>query len=82
MLDLDGKPVHVSKAFNSGVHPTKRVTTLAGFSVRGSHNHPVLCLVPIAGVPMFQWLQLDQITPGTVVCIARNAWLDCGAHSS
>ncbi|MEY2402216.1 MAG: gyrase subunit, partial [Ilumatobacteraceae bacterium] len=76
VVDRDGKPVRATKAFNSGVHPTKRVTTKAGFSLRGSHNHPVLCLVPIAGVPMFQWLQLDEILPGTVVCIARNAWMN------
>ena len=31
-------------------------------------------LVPVAGVPMFQWLRMDEITPGTVVCLARNAW--------
>ena len=74
VLDKDGKPVHASKAFNSGVHPTKRVTTKSGFSIRGSHNHPLLCLVPIAGVPMFQWRTLDEITDGTVVAIARNAW--------
>ena len=76
VLDRDGKPVHASKAFNSGVHPTKRITSTSGFSLRGSHNHLVLCLVPVAGVPMFQWLQLDEITPGTVVCLARNAWMD------
>jgi DNA gyrase subunit A len=74
VLDKDGKTVRVSKVFNSGVHPTKRLTTEHGFSIRGTHNHPILCLVSVAGVPMFQWLQLDEITPGTVVCIARNAW--------
>ncbi len=74
VLDRDGKSVHASKGFNSGVHPTKRITTSSGFELRGSHNHLVLCLVPVAGVPMFQWLQLDEITPGTVVCLARNAW--------
>ncbi len=74
VLDRDGKPVHVSRVFNSGVHPTKAITTSSGFELRGSHNHLVLCLVPIAGVPMFQWLQLDEVTPGTVVCLARNAW--------
>jgi DNA gyrase subunit A len=76
VLDKDGKSVHVSKAFNSGMQLTKRLTTRAGFSLRGSHNHPVLCLVPVAGVPMFQWLRLDEIQPGTVVCVARNAWAD------
>ena len=74
MLDKDGKAVRVSKGFNSGVHPTKRLTTKAGFSLRGSHNHLLLCLVPVAGVPMFQWRQLDEIEPGTIVCVARNAW--------
>jgi DNA gyrase subunit A len=76
VVDKDGKPVHASKVFNSGVHPTKRLTTRAGFTLRGSENHLVLCLLPIAGVPMFQWLRLDEITPGTVVCIARNAWVN------
>jgi DNA gyrase subunit A len=76
VLDRNGKPVHASKGFNSGVHPTRRVTTSSGFSMRGSHNHLLLCLVSVAGVPMFQWLQLDEITESTVVCVARNAWMD------
>jgi DNA gyrase subunit A len=74
VLDKDGKSVRVSKVFNSGQHPVKKVTTKSGHSIRGSHNHPLLCLVAVAGVPMFQWLRLDEITPGTVVCLARNAW--------
>jgi DNA gyrase subunit A len=74
VLDKDGKAVRVSKVFNSGVHPVKTMVTRSGHRLRGSHNHPVLCLVPVAGVPMFQWLRLDELTPGTVVCLARNAW--------
>src|SRR5437899_700873 len=35
-LDKDGKAVKVNKVFNSGVHPTLRVTTKSGFSLRGS----------------------------------------------
>jgi DNA gyrase subunit A len=76
VMDRNGKPVQVTKAFNSGVHPTRRLTTKLGLSIRGSHNHPLLCLVPVAGVPMFQWLRLDEITPGTIVCVARNAWMN------
>ncbi|MDX2970091.1 DNA gyrase subunit A [Kribbella solani] len=74
VLDKDGKPVRATKLFNSGVHPVKRLVTKSGHAVRGSHNHPVLCLVPVLGVPMFQWLRLDEVKPGTVVCLARNAW--------
>ncbi len=73
VLDKDGKPVRATRAFHSGSHPVKRVVTANGHALRGSHNHPVLCLVPVAGVPMFQWLRLDEITVGTVVCLARNA---------
>src|SRR5437588_6976875 len=36
VLDKDGKAVRVSKTFNSGVHPTKRLTTKHGFSLRGT----------------------------------------------
>ena len=74
VLDKDGKPVRVTKVFNSGVHLTRVLRTADGYELRGSHNHPVLSLVPVMGVPMFQWLRLDEITPGTVVCVARNAW--------
>jgi DNA gyrase subunit A len=74
VLDKDGKAVRVDKVFNSGVHPTRRLTTELGFTVRGSENHLVLCLEAPMGVPLFQWRRLDEIQPGAVVCIARNAW--------
>jgi DNA gyrase subunit A len=74
VLDKDGKAVRVNKVFNSGVHPTLRMTTKAGFSLRGSENHLVLCLEAPVGVPMFQWRRLDELKPGAVVCVARNAW--------
>ena len=76
VLDKDGKAVGVEKVFNSGVHPTLRVTSASGFSLRGSENHLVLCLEAPMGVPLFQWMRLDEIRPGTVVCVARNAGLD------
>jgi DNA gyrase subunit A len=74
VLDKDGKAVRVDRVFNSGLHPTLRITTKSGFSLRGTENHPVLCLDAPMGVPLFQWRQLNEIKPGTVVCIARNAW--------
>ncbi|MGI8535158.1 MAG: DNA gyrase subunit A [Mycobacteriales bacterium] len=74
VLDADGKPVHVSRAFNSGLHPVRRITTARGFTLAGTANHPILCLVPSdPGPPLLTWMLLDDITPGTVACIARNA---------
>ncbi|MCP2253797.1 DNA gyrase subunit A [Prauserella aidingensis] len=75
VLDKDGKTVRVNKVFNSGVHPTLRMSTKSGYSLRGSENHLVLCLEAPAGVPLFQWRRLDEVEPGTVVCVARNAWM-------
>ncbi|MCP3804022.1 DNA topoisomerase IV [Allokutzneria sp. A3M-2-11 16] len=74
VLDKDGKAVRVNKVFNSGVHPTLSITSKSGFSLRGSENHLVLCLEAPMGVPLFQWRRLDEIQPGAVVCVARNAW--------
>ncbi|HEV7649457.1 MAG TPA: DNA gyrase subunit A [Actinophytocola sp.] len=74
VLDKDGKAVQVEKVFNSGVHPTLRITSKSGFSLRGSENHLVLCLEAPMGVPLFQWRRLDELEPGAVVCVARNAW--------
>ena len=33
VLNKDGRPVHASRLFHSGVHPTKRVTVEGGFSL-------------------------------------------------
>ncbi|MGH3762536.1 DNA gyrase subunit A [Actinophytocola sp.] len=74
VLDKDGKAIQVEKVFNSGVHPTLRITSKSGFSLRGSENHLVLCLEAPMGVPLFQWRRLDELKPGAVVCVARNAW--------
>ncbi len=71
VLDKDGTPVHASRLFHSGAHPTKRVTVEGGFSLRGSHNHPILTLVLRDRAPVLQWQRLDQLQPGSVVALAR-----------
>ena len=73
VIDKDGKPVTATMGFHSGSHPTRTLLTASGHTLRGSRNHPVLCLVPYLGVPMLQWLRLEEIGPGTVVCLARHA---------
>src|SRR5260221_7125752 len=63
VLDRLGRPVSASKLFHSGDHPTLRVRTREGYEVAGTHNHPVLCLVDAAGVPMVLGKLLEEITP-------------------
>src|SRR5687767_9765296 len=59
LLGKNGEPVRAPMLFHSGEHETLRMTTREGYSVQGTHNHPVLCLVPIAGVPTLDWKLLD-----------------------
>jgi DNA gyrase subunit A len=72
VLDRLGRPVSVSKVFHSGDHPTLRLRTREGFELTGSHNHPVLCLVDMVGVPLLLWKRLDEMLPGDRVLISRK----------
>ena len=72
VLDRLGRPVSVSKVFHSGDHPTLRLRTREGFEVTGTHNHPVLCLVDMVGVPLLLWKLLDEIKPGDRVLVNRT----------
>ena len=62
--DRLGRPVSASKAFHSGDHPTLRIRTAEGYGLTGTHNHPVLCLVDMVGVPLLLWKRLDELKPG------------------
>jgi DNA gyrase subunit A len=72
VLDRLGRPVRATKLFHSGVHPTLRLRTREGYELTGTHNHPVLCLVDLAGVPMLLWKLLEAITPGDRAVLFRT----------
>ena len=72
VLDRLGRPVRASKLFHSGDHPTLRLTTREGYELEGTHNHPVLCLVDMAGVPLLLWKLLEEIEPGDRVVLSRT----------
>jgi len=71
-LDRLGRPVSASKLFHSGAHPALRLRTREGFELTGTTNHPLLCLVEVAGVPMPLWKTLAEISPGDRVMINRT----------
>jgi DNA gyrase subunit A len=79
VLDRLGRPVHASKVFHSGDHLTLRLRTAQGHELTGTHNHPVLCLVDMAGVPLFLWKLLEEISPGDKVLISRTAQEEIGS---
>jgi DNA gyrase subunit A len=79
VLDRNGDPVRASKFFHSGEHPTLRLRTREGFELTGTHNHPVLCLVEIGGVPTLLWKLLDEIRDGDRVVMQRVVADEIGA---
>ncbi|MEO7198239.1 MAG: DNA gyrase subunit A [Solirubrobacterales bacterium] len=73
VLDRLARPVTASKLFHSGDHPTLKLRTREGFELTGTENHPLLCLVDVAGVPMPLWKTLEEISSGDRVLINRTA---------
>jgi DNA gyrase subunit A len=73
VLDRLGRPVHASVLFHSGEHPTLRLQTTDGYELTGTANHPVLCLLDMAGVPLLMWKLLEEIRPGERVLLQRAA---------
>jgi DNA gyrase subunit A len=67
----NGELQRATKFFHSGTHPTLRLRTKEGYELTGTHNHPVLCLVSVAGVPTLLWKLLEEIEPGDRVVMQR-----------
>jgi DNA gyrase subunit A len=72
VLDRLGRPARASALFHSGRHDTLTLRTREGYELTGTTNHPVLCLVGLAGVPMLLWKLLDEIDAGDRVVISRT----------
>jgi DNA gyrase subunit A len=79
VLNRHGRPVRATKLFHSGDHPTLRLRTREGYELTGTHNHPVLCLVDMVGVPLLLWKLLEEIKAGDRVLMARMPHPDTGA---
>ena len=79
VLDRHGNPVSADRLFHSGEHQTYTVTTTEGFAVTGTANHPLLCLVDVAGVPTLLWKLIEEITPGDHVVLQRTKPAELGS---
>jgi len=69
--DRNGDLVRADRLFHSGEHPTLRLRTREGYALTGTHNHPVLCLVEVAGVPTLLWKLLSEVRGGDRVAMQR-----------
>ncbi len=81
VLNHRGDPVLATKLFHSGVHPTLRVSTREGYEITGTHNHPVLCLEDVLGVPLLLWKRLDEVRPSDRVAMLRTPPAELGELS-
>ncbi len=73
LVGRNGDPVRATRLFHSGSHPTLRLQTHEGYELTGTRNHPVLCLVPVVGVPMLIWKLLEEVQPGDRVALLRKS---------
>ncbi len=75
ILSKDKKINAASKWFDSGEHPTIKVTTNQGFTIQGSQNHPLLTWVknPLTGKPGCKWKLLSEIVEGDITVIDRTS---------
>ncbi|MGK2879278.1 MAG: intein-containing DNA gyrase subunit A [Mycobacterium sp.] len=64
VVDRHGDQVIATRLFHSGSHASYRVSTEEGYNVTGTANHPLLCLVDVAGVPTLLWKLIEEIKPG------------------
>ena len=78
VLDRHGNPVTADRLFHSGDHETYEVSTAEGFSVTGTANHPLLCLVDLGGVPTLLWKLIEEIRPGDRVALQRSQPMEFG----
>lgn len=79
VLDRHGDPVLADCLFHSGRHQTFSVTTDEGYSVTGTANHPLLCLVDVAGIPTLLWKLIDEIGVGDYVALQRTKPAELGS---
>ena len=56
------------RLFNSGIHPTKRITLDNGMTFRGSFNHPIAIIKD----GNFQWKTLSHLKEGDVAAVPLN----------
>ena len=73
ILNYEGKKKNASKFFDSGEHPTVKVTTQEGYELEGSYNHPVMVWTKNRfNAPDIDWKLLEDITEKDYVLLNRE----------
>ncbi len=73
ILNYEGKKKNASRFFDSGEHPTIKITTQEGYELEGSHNHPVMVWTKNRfNTPDIEWKLLEDITGKDYVLLNRE----------
>ena len=74
IISKDKNINEATKWFDSGEHPTIKITTNKGFALQASFNHPILIWTKnkYTGRPEFQWKIFSQIKKGDVAVLDRG----------
>lgn len=73
VISVNNKLNKASKWFDSGEHPTIKITTVDNFSITGTHNHPVLTFAYENGKIAYYWKTLDLVKEGDYIVLSRNS---------
>src|ERR1700752_363472 len=79
VLNRHGNPVAADRLFHSGEHQTYTVRTSEGYEVTGTANHPLMCLVDVAGVPTLLWKLIEEVRPNDYVVLQRTPATELGS---
>lgn len=74
VLSVNRRVNSASRWFDSGLHPTLKITTRQGLTLQGSYNHPILIWSKnqLSGKPNFEWKLLSEVTTGDIAIIDRT----------
>jgi len=76
VLSKDRKINNAVKFFNSGEHGIIEIESEQGYKIKGSLNHPVLCLIQgKSRKPILKWKTLNNVTTSDYVLINRKGSL-------
>jgi len=74
VLSLGKKINKAVKWFDSGKHRIKKITSVKGFSIKTSYNHPLLVWnKDAAGTPGFEWKLAENVKRGDYLVLDRSA---------
>ncbi len=73
ILSKDKQINSANKWFDSGKHPTLKITTERGYTLQGSYNHPILTWNKNkSDKPTFSWKTLETVASGDIAVLDRS----------